>query len=174
MARIEEIIAQKVEARLEAKLDVILDGILDGILEKAVEGALARILGVEPTESAPKAKRTRKAKAPKAEATEAKAPEAAPTPTAAPTTEDQLLARLERVASGLGEKYGPMLMRRARAIAKHALNPTGALAALAVWAEKAPAEVVVDILRGSERLPDGTTLSGWRLMAARLGIPVQE
>ena len=81
-------------------------------------------------------------------------------------------SRLERVASGLGEKYGPMLMRRARAITKYALNPQGALAVLVAWAEATEPAEVIDTLRGSEKLPDGTTLSGWRLLAAKLGIAV--
>jgi len=199
--RIEEIIARKIEDRLEAKLDGILDRVLDNVLEKAVEGALARILGVELTESEPKAKAKAKGKgkakakaedevkaeatepaptelAPKAEAAPTEpAPkaESEPTEPASPTAEDQLLARLKRVASKLGEeKYGPMLLRRAKAITKHALNPRGALAVLVAWAEQSPAEEVIAVLRGSERLPDGGTLSGWKLMASRLGIPVQE
>ena len=178
--RIEELIAQRIEARLEAKL-ADLDSILDGILEKAIENALTRVLGVEV--EAPKRTRTRarKAKAeaepttepaPKAEAEPA--PKAEPAPTAEAEAEaEPLLTRLERAAQRLGEHYGPMLLRRARSLSRHALNPHGALAVLVAWAEQVPAEEVVAVLRGSERLPDGTTLSGWRLMAARLGIPVK-
>ena len=194
MERIAELIAQRIEARLEAKLSD-LDSVLDALLEKALENALARVLGVEA--EAPKRTRTRKAKpttepAPKAEV-EAKAEpapkaeEPAPTTEAAPKAEpapkaeaeaeaegaDALLARLERVASRLGERYGPMLIRRARSIARHAIHPHGAMAVLVAWAERTAAEEVVAVLRGSERLSDGTTLSGWRLMAARLGIPVK-
>lgn len=176
MERLEKLIAQKIEARLEAKLD----GILDGILERAIESALMRILGVEieAEAAAPeaKAKRTRKAKAKAKDEAEAKAEAKAEAP--APKAEvaeptDKLLARLESVAERLGERYGPMLLRRARAIAKHAINPHGALAVIVAWAETTEPTEVVATLRGSEKLPDGTTLSGWRLMAARLGIPVK-
>jgi hypothetical protein len=45
---------------------------------------------------------------------------------------------------------------------------------LVAWAEQSSPEEIVAVLRGSEKLTDGTTLSGWRLMAARLGIPVKE
>ena len=168
--RIEELIAKKIEARL----DGILDRVLDNVLEKAVEGALARILGVDPEPApttAPKAKRTRKAKATEPAPTDP-APKAEAEP-ASPTAEDKLLARLEDAASRLGEKYGPMLMRRAKSIARHAINPHGALATLVAWAEATEPTEVIDTLRGSEKLPDGT-LSGWRLMAHKLAIPVQE
>lgn len=113
MQRIEELIAKKIEAKL--------DSVLDSILEKAIEGALAR-LGVGVEVEAPK--RTRKAKAepaptePKAKGkTKAEPAPTEPAPKAevtAPTTEDTLLARLEHVASRLGEKNSPMLLRRAR------------------------------------------------------------
>lgn len=184
MARIDELIAQRIEARLEAKLSD-LDSVLDALLERAIESALARVLGVEA--EAPKRTRTRtrtakaEVAAPKAEV-EAKAEveveaKAEPAPKAEPEPEpepaEQLLARLERVASRLGEHYGPMLLRRARSISRHAINPHGAMAVLVAWAERTAAEEVVAVLRGSERLSDGTTLSGWRLMAARLGIPVK-
>lgn len=197
--RIDELIAQRIEARLEAKL-ANLDSVLDSILEKAIESALARVLGVEV--EAPKRTRTRTRKA-KAEAeVEVAAPTAAaaapkaevvePTAAAAPKAEvepapkaevelapkaeveaEALLTRLERAAARLGEHYGPMLLRRARSISRHAINPKGALAVLVAWAEGAPAEEVVAALRGSEKLSDGTTLSGWKLLCARLGIPVK-
>lgn len=201
--RIDELIAQRIEARLEAKL-ADLDSILDGILEKAIENALTRVLGVEV--EAPKRTRTRTRKA-KAEAeVEVAAPTAAaaapkaevvePTAAAAPKAEvepapktepaprvepapkaeveaEALLTRLERAAQRLGEHYGPMLLRRARSLSRHAINPKGALAVLVAWAEGAPAEEVIAVLRGSEKLSDGTTLSGWKLLAARLGIPVK-
>lgn len=185
--RIDELIAQRIEARLEAKLtdlDSILDGILEKAIEKAIENALARVLGVEV--EAPKRTRTRKAKA-EAEAEPATEPapkaEAEPAPKAEveaalkaeaePAPKDALLTRLERAAQRLGEHYGSMLLRRARAISRHALNPHGALAVLVAWAESSEPTEIVAALRGSEKLPDGTTLSGWRLLCARLGIPVK-
>ena len=164
MARIDELIAQRIEARLEAKLSD-LDSVIDSLLEKALENALARVLGVEA--EAPKRTRTRKGEV------EAKA-EVEVEAKAEVEGADALLARLERAASRLGEHYGPMLLRRARSISRHAVNPHGAMAVLVAWAERTAAEEVVAVLRGSERLSGGTTLSGWRLMAARLGIPVRE
>ena len=182
------------EALLEAKLEAVLDKVLAEAIDRALVNAIDRVisktLGVDPepttepkakgkakrgkaTEPAPTAEPAPKAK--KGKATEPAAPApTAPAPKAEDETEAKLLARLEGLAASLGEKFGPMLMRRARALARHALNPTGALAVMVAWAEKAPAEEIVAVLRGSERLPDGTTLSGWRLMAARLGIPVKE
>ena len=169
MARIDELIAQRIEARLEAKLSD-LDSVLDALLEKALENALARVLGVEA--EAPKRTRTRTRKA-KAEVAAPKAEVEAKAEPAPKAEVESLLTRLERAASRLGEHYGSMLLRRARSISRHAINPHGAMAVLVAWAEQTAAEEVVAVLRGSERLSDGTTLSGWRLMAARLGIPVK-
>lgn len=113
---------------------------VDRVLVNAIDCVISRVLGVDPktTEPAPKTKGKGKAKpAPTTPAPKVNEP--------APTTEDTL--------SGLGEKYGPMLLRRARAVAKHALNGHGALAVIVAWAETAEPTEVVGTLRGSEKLP---------------------
>ena len=169
---------RKLEALLESRLEAVLGEAIDRAMALAIDRviakAIAKALGAElepTTELEPNVKRARKAK------TAPTAPAPAPTaPTApAPTepVEDQLLARLERVASVLGEKYGPMLLRRANSVARHALSPKGALAVVVSWAETAPPQEVITILRGSAKLADGSTISGWRFVAYRLGIPIK-
>lgn len=173
----------KLEAMLEARLEAVLDKALGEVIDRALTNAIDRIitkaLGLEveaPKPEAPKSKAPKskaKAEAPKAEVkAEALKPEArleAPKP----EPEDILMARLEARSEALGEKYGPMLMRRAKSIKAHALNPAGALAVLTGWVESTPPEEVIAVLRGSEKLPSGEVLSGWRYLVVKLGIPVK-
>lgn len=185
-----------IEERLETVLGDVLSDVIDRALANAIDRVIAKALGLEvetteakPTKAKPKAKaKATKAKAEleaKAEVSEDKAaevskadPEDKAKPKVDPKDEaeaklEALMARVQGRTDTLGEKYGPMLTRRAKAITKHALDPVSALAVLAAWVESSQPEDIIAVLRGSEKLPSGEVLSGWRYLAAKLGIPVK-